>query len=91
MIGSSLKSFKFTVDGYCVGDRLLQDINFDVFLEFNGKDYEITNVIAPLKAEQHLETINMDYWLGQVRNYAEDIIREDLLGNFEVEEIQRKV
>lgn len=62
----------FVIDGYAVGDRLLEGVIFHVHFE----DETILSVKVDEKHKNYFSKFNEKMFLDKVRNYAERIIEE---------------
>lgn len=60
----------FQIDGYEVGDRVLEDVMFDVTFK-NGK---VTKVTVEPSAADYFEGLNTKMWLKEVKNTAQHIL-----------------
>ena len=56
------------LDGYPVGDRLLEGVMFEVRL-LAKKKYDVK---PTADAEEYLESLNREKWLKAMRNFVED-------------------
>lgn len=62
----------FQVDGYSVGDRLLEGVLFDVY--FDGD--KVTKVKVDESCEDYYNDLNTKKWNKAVKEHAEDILSE---------------
>lgn len=61
----------FTIVGYEVGDRLLEDVLFDI--SFN-EDGSIIDVVVQPDSKDYFEDLNTKKWYKEVRKRAEEIL-----------------
>lgn len=70
-------TFAFKVDGYAVGDRLLEGVDFDVVVAGDpGVSLEIVSLSVSSSAQRYFETLNAQYWLDAVRDHLVDVFDE---------------
>lgn len=60
----------FSINGYSVGDRLLEDVYFDIKVK-NGK---VESVECREGDMDYFEELNMELWIGRIKKYAEEIL-----------------
>jgi hypothetical protein len=64
----------FIIDGYTVGDRMLEGIMFCVY--FNDKDEVIKIDIENKSTKEYFEdNFNSKKWYGEVKKYADTILQ----------------
>ena len=62
----------FLIDGYQVGDRLLEDVGFEV--SFDPKTEKVTNIEVEKDAEDYFSDLNTKKWLKEIKDYANRIL-----------------
>ncbi len=62
----------FLIDGYSVGDRLLEDVGFEV--SFSPKTEKVTKVVVEKDSEDYFEDLNTKKWIKEVKDYASRIL-----------------
>ncbi len=58
----------FTIDGYAVGDRLLEDVLFDISFKEDGS---IIDVVVQQDSKDYFDSLNTTKWYKEIRKYAE--------------------
>lgn len=71
-----IKENSFLINGYNVGDRLLEGVMFEVIVKENKIDS-----IKPYKKndKEYFEQFNEKYWMPEFKKYAEYVINNDIV------------
>lgn len=65
--------FQYEVNGYSYGDRLLEDVIFDVNVTVHDLDtIEITSIKVQDNCKYYFDTLNADYWYGVIKKSLEN-------------------
>lgn len=71
------------LDGYAVGDRLLEGVMFECRIDpTTGPDWNITVNVCPQHAE-YFTALNHEMWLTKMTDYANDKYVDSFLANVE--------
>lgn len=62
----------FLINGYQVGDRLLEDVIFEI--KFDPETDEVISVEVEKRSKDYFEELNTTLWLKRVREAAENIL-----------------
>jgi hypothetical protein len=73
------REYKFRIDGYGPGDRMLEDVYFDVTVEGDESGLTVKTVAVVPDSAKYFETLNKEYWLKEIREWAEEQL-DDVLG-----------
>ena len=68
----AMSSYTFKVDGYGVGDRLLEGVMFDVTVD--ADTLTVTDVAADPRSKAYFEQLNTTMWLAKIRDDADDTL-----------------
>lgn len=66
---------EFLIDGYDVGDRLLEGVMFEVKFQNDENGLpEIISVNVVEESKNYFEQLNQNKWLSAIKKYAEEIL-----------------
>lgn len=69
--------YNFAVDGYAVGDRLLEGVMFDVVVTGDpAVELTIESLNVSPSAKSYFEQLNTAMWLQKVRDDVEDMLAD---------------
>lgn len=75
---------KIQVDGYTVGDRLLEGVMFNALIEQTGGKYKLKSLVVSERSKSYFNELNTKKWLKEMREYVEGELESE--GEMFVEE-----
>lgn len=71
-----MKKYTFKIDGYNVGDRLLEGVDFNVVVEETDGYFSVGEVQVDPASSSYFERLNKQMWLDEVRKRANHVLND---------------